>query len=122
MPEANQILFDRFEVINLPVGDELDRVVFIGKRLPTARKIDNRKPAHAQSDAGHNDGPFIVWTAVVQRPHHPLEVNLRDGTLEITFDDSDDPAHLRSPILIRDGLERSGREHRRQSRTPGGLQ
>ena len=94
MTAIHELTLDVLKVVDLAVGDELDRSVLVGEGLLSSRQIDDRQPPHGQPDAREHDTPLLIGSSMIQRPHHALDLADRDRTLCVTLDYSDYSAHL----------------------------
>ena len=72
MTARAELALDLLEVVDLAVGDDLDRAVLVGERLLAAGEVDDREPAHGQADARQQNAAFFVGSPMVQRPDHAL--------------------------------------------------
>ena len=62
------------EVINFPVENDPDALVFIVNGLATAGKINNAQSAHAQADLALHVRAFVVGTAVNDSSAHAADI------------------------------------------------
>ena len=93
VPSLLQLAADLGEVVDLAVGDDLDRAVLVAERLLPAGEVHDRQAAHRQRHARQPDAALLVWPAMVQRTDHVLHFRSRNGAAELRFDDADDAAH-----------------------------
>jgi hypothetical protein len=70
VPLGLKVAADRLEVVELAVGDDVERPVFVGDRLIAGGQVDDAQPRMAQPDAPVGRGPdrLIVRSAVDQPP------------------------------------------------------
>ena len=60
----SQLPTQRFEIVDLAVGDEMDFAVLTLDRLLSPVDVDDREPAHRKTDARQHHLAFIVGTAM----------------------------------------------------------
>ena|SRR5687767_12029869 len=99
MPAGDQLTLDLGEVVDLAVRDDLNRAVLVAERLLAAGEIHDRQPAHGERDSWQPHAPLLVRSAMVQCPHHPLDLARRHRPLEIPLDNPDNPAHTVQPAV-----------------------
>src|SRR5204862_6994647 len=93
MAEAFELLLQLAEVVDFAVRDDLDVAGLVQDRLLPAGEIDDGEAAHAESDTRQRDAALFVGAAVMQHLHHAGEIVNRDGPIELSLNNPDDPTH-----------------------------
>src|SRR5881396_2603272 len=90
-------------VVDLAVVDDPDGLVLVGHGLVTARHVDDRQPAMAESDRPVEQQALAVRPAMAEHVAHPFETRFVLGLPGVALDDSRDAAHGSARALANAG-------------------
>ena len=74
MPLGCQLVAQGDVVVDLSVCHQVNRAVFIRKRLLTGFDVDNRQTTHAQTNTLFDELSTIEWSSMAQSLAHEFEL------------------------------------------------
>src|SRR5689334_10149816 len=83
-------------IVDLAIGDDVDRLVFVVERLLAAFHVDDREPRVTQAGQTIRKGAEVFWAAMSQREGHaPQGLLIRRSVTPAS-----DSTHRRSPLVL----------------------
>ena len=80
-------------VIDLPIQDDEDALIFVKNRLMTASQVNDRETAHAQGHTIINPHSLVIWPTVANDPAHAVDELLRVVTTALYINKSGYSTH-----------------------------
>lgn len=76
MPFADQVLSKGKVIIDLPIVDNVDRVIFVGDWLSASLDADDAQSAHPDTDVATDQTPLVIRTPMTDGIAHQVDVFL----------------------------------------------
>jgi hypothetical protein len=80
-------------IIDFPIEDDDDALIFIENGLMAASQVDNGEAAHTQRNSLTYPGPLIIWPMMTNDLAHSVYELLRIATAVLYVDKSSYSAH-----------------------------